>query len=88
MKKQIRSATVSEPNRKHVLKQEYLDLIKLDFNLRERISKSIGGSPNSQRRNAKNNSLLLLDINALVIIAKYYDKELFDILKIDNSKPY
>ena len=86
--KEIRSTKVSAPNRKYTLKKEYYDLIQKDFSLRERISRSIGGSATSHGRNAKSESYRFLDINSLVIIAKFYDKGLFDILDTDETKPF
>lgn len=87
-KEELRSRKVNSPNRKYTLKKEYYPLIAKNFNLRERISESIGGSATSVALNAKSESYRFLDINALMIIAKFYDKELFDILDVDTEKPF
>ncbi len=90
MKKEakIKSLVRKPQNRKYTLKPEYYDKINKDVSLRDRISESLGGSVISYLKKAKDEHYCFLDYNCLMIIAKYYDKEFFDILDIDNSKPY
>lgn len=88
MEKKRRDQVLHSGGKKYTLKEEYKNKVIEDVALRERIAERKGGTTASLKIMIAKGSKVLNDIDFLMIIAKYYDKDLFDIIDIDQSKPY